>query len=72
MKAIIYANSAKIYFTTKGSKERFTFKNKTPQNPAHPQTAYIYEDKTAKKKASRKKNKIRQPPAVAVRMINSV
>jgi hypothetical protein len=58
-KAIIYADSAKICLTIKGNKERFTFKNKTLQTPAYLQASYIYEDKTTKKKASRKKNKTR-------------
>jgi hypothetical protein len=35
-KAIIYIDDAKICFTIKGRKERFTFKNKTLQSPAHP------------------------------------
>jgi hypothetical protein len=35
-KAIIYTNDAKICFTIKGTKERFTFKNKTLQSPSHP------------------------------------
>jgi hypothetical protein len=34
-KAIIYIDDAKICFTIKGKKERFTFKNKTLQSPAH-------------------------------------
>jgi hypothetical protein len=46
-KAIIYTDDAKICFTIKGRKEIFTFKNKTPQSPAHPQNKYIYEDKIA-------------------------
>jgi hypothetical protein len=40
-KAIIYTESAKIYFNINSKKERFTFKNKTLQSPAHPQTPYI-------------------------------
>jgi hypothetical protein len=35
-KPIIYTDDAKICFTIKGRKERFTFKNKTLQSPAHP------------------------------------
>jgi hypothetical protein len=41
-KAIIYIDDAKICFTIKGRKERFTFKNKTLQSPVHQQKAYIY------------------------------
>jgi hypothetical protein len=48
-KAIIYTDDAKICFTIKGRKERFTFKNKTLQSPARPQKAYIYKDKTIEK-----------------------
>jgi hypothetical protein len=43
-KAIIYTDDAKICFTINDRKERFTFKNKTLQSPAHPQKAYIYEE----------------------------
>jgi hypothetical protein len=71
-KAIIYTNDAKIYFTIKGRKERFTFKNKTLQSPAHPQKAYIYEDKTAEKKTNRRRNKTKQSPTESVKMINTV
>jgi hypothetical protein len=71
-KAIIYTNDAKIYFTIKGRKEIFTFKNKTLQSPAHPQKAYIYEDKTAQKKTNRRRNKTKQSPIESVKMINTV
>jgi hypothetical protein len=60
-KAIIYTKSAKICFNINGKKERFTFKNKTLQSPAHPQTSYIYENTTAEKKNNNKK-KSKQPP----------
>jgi hypothetical protein len=59
-KAIIYIDDAKICFTIKGRKERFTFKNKTLQSPAHLQKAYIYEDKIAEKKRNRRRNKTKQ------------
>jgi hypothetical protein len=59
-KAIIYTDDAKICFTIKGRKERFTFKNKTLQSPAHPQKAYIY--KTIEKKTNRRRNKTKQSP----------
>jgi hypothetical protein len=71
-KAIIYANSAKIYFTIKDRKERFTFKNKTLQSPAHPQMAYIYKDKPKQKKTIHRKNKNKQSQARLVKMINTV
>jgi hypothetical protein len=69
-KAIIYIDDAKICFTIKGRKERFTFKNKTLQSPAHPQKAYIY--KTAEKKTNRRRNKTKQSPTESVKMINTV
>jgi hypothetical protein len=37
-KAIIYTDSAKICFTIKDRKEKFTFKNHILQSPGHPQT----------------------------------
>jgi hypothetical protein len=70
-KAIIYIDDAKICFTIKGKKERFTFKNKTLQSPAHPQKTYIYEDKIAEKKTNRR-NKTKQSPTELVNMINTV
>ena len=39
-KAIIYADSAKICFTIKDRKEKFSFKNHILQSPGHPQTSY--------------------------------
>jgi hypothetical protein len=71
-KAIIYTDDAKICFTAKGRKERFTFMNKTMQSPAHPQKAYIYEDKTAEKKTNRRRNNTKQSPTESVKMINIV
>ena len=35
-KAIIYADSAKIYFTINYKKEKFSFKNHILQSPTHP------------------------------------
>jgi hypothetical protein len=69
-KAIIYTDDAKIYFTIKGRKERFAFKNQTLQSPAHPQKAYIY--KIAEKKTNRRRNKTKQSPIESVKMINIV
>ena len=37
-KAIIYADSTKIYFTIKDRKEKFSFKNHIMQSPGHPQS----------------------------------
>jgi hypothetical protein len=70
-KAIIYTDDAKICFTINDRKEIFTFKNKTLQHPAHPQTLYIYEGETVEKK-TKKKNKKKQSPSESVNMINSV
>ena len=39
-KSIIYADSAKICFTIKDKKEKFSFKNHILQSPGHPQTTY--------------------------------
>jgi hypothetical protein len=71
-KAIIYIDKAKICFTIKGRKERFTLKNKTLQSPAHPQKAYIYEDKITEKNTNRRRNKTKQSPTESVKMINIV
>jgi hypothetical protein len=63
VKAIIYADSAKICFTINGRKERFSFKKRTPKAPVHPQTLYIYADPTAtpkKKNNNRRRNKAKQ------------
>jgi hypothetical protein len=40
-KAIIYANTAKICFTIKDKKEKFSFKDHILYSPAHPQKAYL-------------------------------
>jgi hypothetical protein len=71
-KAIIYTDNAKICFTIKDRRERFTFKNRTLQSPAHPQRAHTYEDKTTEKKTSRRRNKTKQSLAESVKMINTV
>jgi hypothetical protein len=73
-KAIIYTSDTKICFTIGDRKEKSSFKNKTLKTRAHPQMAYLYEDKTTdkKKKKNKSKNKPKQPQAKAVRMINTV
>ena len=48
--AIIYIDSAKIYFTIKDRKEKFTFKNRIHHSPSHPQMAYLPEETTVSKK----------------------
>ena len=46
VKAIIYMDSAKIYFTIKDRKEKFTSKNHILQSPGHPQTSYLLKETT--------------------------
>ena len=62
-KAIIYADSAKISFTIKDKKEKFSFKNRILQSPRYPQISYLPEETTVTKKKKnrrRRKNKARQ------------
>ena len=73
-KAIIYADSAKICFTIKDKKEKFSFKNRILQSSAHPQMPYLPEEMTVSKKNDRRrrKNKVRQPQEELVNMINTL
>ena len=64
-KAIIYA---KIYFTIKDRKEKFTFKNRIHHPHSHPQMVYLPEETTVAKR----KNKARQPQEESVNMINTL
>jgi hypothetical protein len=41
VKAIIYTNTTKFYFTIKDKKEKFSFKDHILYSPAHPQKAYL-------------------------------
>jgi hypothetical protein len=67
--AIIYANTAKIYFNIKGKRETFFFKDKVLQFPAHPQHSY----EPRKKNNRRNKNKNRKPQQMeSMRMITAV
>jgi hypothetical protein len=73
-KAIIYTDSAKIYFTI-NDKEMFSFKRCTLKAPIHPQTPYIYADPTTapkKKKNNRRRNKAKQQREDPVWMVNTV
>jgi hypothetical protein len=73
MKAIMYADSAKIYFTIKDKK--FSFKNRILQSPTHPQKAYLPEESIVTKKKNnrrRRKNKSRQPQEETINMINAL
>ena len=61
-KAIIYADNAKIFFTIKDRKEKFSFKNRILQSPRHPQMSYLPEETIVtkkKKNRNRRKNKAR-------------
>ena len=74
-KAITYADSAKICFTIKDKKEKFSFKNRILQSPSHPQKAYLSEETIVTKKKKnrrRRKNKVRQPQEESVNMINTL
>ena len=73
-KAIIYVDSAKICFTIKDRKEKFSFKNCILQSPGHPQTPYLPEETTVTKKKNnrrRRKNKARQPKKESINLINT-
>jgi hypothetical protein len=74
-KAIIYMDSARICFTIKDKKEKFSFKNRILQSSGHPQMLYPPEEITVTKKKNnkrRKKNKVRQSPKESVNMINAL
>ena len=74
-KAIIYADSAKIYFTIKDRKKKFYFKNHILQSSGHPQMPYLPEETTVTKKKNnriRRKNKTSQPHEQTVNMINTL
>jgi hypothetical protein len=73
-KSIIYADSAKIYFTIK-DKKKFSFKNCILQSPAHPQKEYLAEETTVTKKKNnqrRRKNKANQSQEDTLNMINTL
>jgi hypothetical protein len=74
-KAIIYADTAKICFTIKDKKEKFSFKDRILYSPAHPQKAYLPKETTEvakKKKNRRRKNKTSQSLEETVNMINTI
>ena len=73
-KAIIYTDSAKIFFTIKDRKEKFSFKNRILQSPRHPQMSYLPKETTVTKKKNRRrrKNKVRQSQEESVNMINTL
>jgi hypothetical protein len=68
-------DSAKICFTIKDKKEKFSFKNCILPSPSHPQKAYLPEEMTTTKKKNNRrmrKNKVRQSPKESVNMINTI
>ena len=74
-KAIIYADSAKICFTIKDRKKKFTFKNHIHHSPSHPQKAYLLKEATVTKKKNnrrRRKNRARKSQEELVKMINTL
>ena len=74
-KAIIYTDSAKICFTIKDRKEKFSFKNHILQSLGHPQMLYLPEETIVTKKKNdkrRRKNRARQPQEETVNMINTL
>jgi hypothetical protein len=73
-KAIIYVDNAKIYFTIKDKKEKFSFKDRMLYSPAYPQKAYLPEEPVVTKKNNqrRRKNKARQSPEETDNMINMI
>jgi hypothetical protein len=77
VKAIIYANTAKIYFAIKDKKEKFSFKDRILYSSAHPQKAYLPEETTTvtkKKKRNRRrsKNKTSLSPKETINKINAI
>jgi hypothetical protein len=75
VKAVIYADTAKIYFTIKDKKEKFSFKDRILYSPTHPQKAYLPEETikmTKKKNRRRRKNKTSQSPKEIVNIINTI
>jgi hypothetical protein len=77
IKAIIYAEYAKIVFSIKDMKEKFSFKECILHSPAHPQMSYLPKEPTtlAPKKnnnRNRRRNKLSQVPEETIKMINAV
>jgi hypothetical protein len=55
-KAIIYTEHAKIVFTIKDKKEKFSFKNRMLHSPAQPQAPYKQEELVLTKKKKNNRN----------------
>ena len=60
-KAIIYADNAKICFTIKDRKEKFSFKNRILQSPRHPLTPYLPKETTVTKKKNNRSGGTTRP-----------
>jgi hypothetical protein len=76
-KAIIHAEHAKIIFSIKDKKEKFSFKERIFHSPAHPQMSYLSEEPTTpapkkKNNRNRRRNKLSQVPEETIKMINAV
>jgi hypothetical protein len=76
-KAIINTEHAKIVFSIKDKKEKFSFKEHILHSPAHPQMLYLPKEPTTaahKKKNNRnwRRNKLSQVPEETIKMINAV
>jgi hypothetical protein len=75
-KAIIYADTAKICFTIKDKKEKFSFKDRILYSPAHPQKAYLPEETITvtkkKKNIRRRKEKTSQSPKETIKIFNTI
>jgi hypothetical protein len=76
-KAIIYAEHAKIIFSIKDKKEKFSFKEHILHSPAHPQMSYLLEEPTTpapkkKNNKNRRRNKLSQVLEETIKMINAV
>jgi hypothetical protein len=76
-KAIIYAEHAKIVFSIKDKKEKFSFKERILYSPAHPQMSYLPEEPTtpAPKKMNnrnQRRNKLSRVPEETIKIINAV
>jgi hypothetical protein len=66
-KAIIYAEHAKIIFSIKNKKEKFSFKEHILHSRAHPQMSYLPKEPTTvapkkKNNRNRRRNKLSQVP----------
>jgi hypothetical protein len=69
-------DTAKICFTIKDKKEKFSFKDRILYSPTHPQKAYLPEETTEvtkkKKNMRKRKNKTSQSPKEIVNIINTI